>query len=86
MLADLQLTVDNRYSLITLIFFVPYVIFQPLATVVIRKVGPRRFLSPIVVFWGATMIVSFFILFWPTSSLNTNKTLRASALPNLGLL
>jgi len=59
MLVDLQLTIDNRYSLITLIFFIPYVIFQPPATVVLRKVGPRTFLSAIVVFWGATMIVSY---------------------------
>lgn len=59
MLDDLQLTIDNRYSLITLIFFIPYVIFQPPTTVILRKVGPRRFLSTIVVFWGATMIVSY---------------------------
>jgi hypothetical protein len=32
------------------------------------------------------MIVRFLMLFWPTSSLNTNKTLRASALPHLGIL
>jgi hypothetical protein len=60
MLVDLNLVINNRYSLITLIFFIPYVIFQPPATVVLRKVGPRRFLSAIVVFWGATMIVSCF--------------------------
>lgn len=59
MLVDLQLTIDNRYSLISLIFFIPYVIFQPPATVVLRKVGPRTFLSAIVVFWGATMIVGY---------------------------
>jgi MFS family permease len=58
MLKDLQLTINNRYSLITLIFFIPYVLFQPPATVILRKIGPRRFLSAIVVFWGATMIVS----------------------------
>lgn len=61
MTVDLKLTINNRYNLITLIFFIPYVIFQPPATVVLRKVGPRRFLSAIVVFWGATMIVSYFL-------------------------
>jgi hypothetical protein len=58
MYTDLKLTVGNRYSLITLIFFIPYVIFQPPATVILRKMGPRYFLSTIVVLWGATMIVS----------------------------
>jgi MFS family permease len=57
MAVDLQLGINNRYSLITLIFFIPYVIFQPIATVVLRKVGPRAFLSSITLFWGATMIV-----------------------------
>jgi MFS family permease len=57
MTADLQLNINNRYSLITLIFFIPYVIFQPIATVILRKVGPRIFLSCITLFWGATMIV-----------------------------
>jgi len=48
----------ERYSLIVLVFFIPYVLFQPPATVVLRKVGPRYFLSAITVFWGACMIVS----------------------------
>jgi hypothetical protein len=58
MLESLNMNVGNRYNIVTLIFFIPYVIFQPVATVVIRKLGPRLFLSSIVVLWGATMIVS----------------------------
>jgi hypothetical protein len=58
MTVDLAMVGNNRYSLITLIFFIPYVIFQPPATVVLRKLGPRIFLTAIVLFWGATMIVS----------------------------
>jgi hypothetical protein len=56
MTVDLKL-IGARYNIITLIFFIPYVIFQPPATVVLRKVGPRVFLSAITLFWGATMIV-----------------------------
>lgn len=56
---DLGLTTGNRYSLVTLIFFIPYVVFQPPATVILRKVGPRLFLAVIVISWGATMIVSY---------------------------
>jgi MFS family permease len=50
--------IGNRYSLIVLIFFIPYVLFQPPATVVLRKVGPRRFLTAITLLWGGCMIVS----------------------------
>lgn len=53
---DLNL-IGPRYNIITLIFFIPYVLCQPPATVLIRKIGPRIFLSAITLFWGATMIV-----------------------------
>lgn len=48
----------DRYSIITLVFFIPYVLFQPPATVVLRKVGPRAFLPLITFLWGCIMIVS----------------------------
>lgn len=48
----------DRYSVITLIFFIPYVICQPPATVIMRKLGPRKFLPTISVLWGGVMIVS----------------------------
>lgn len=57
MTVELKL-IGARYNIITLIFFIPYVLFQPAATVMLRKVGPRIFLSAITIFWGATMIVS----------------------------
>jgi MFS family permease len=56
MSTDLNL-VNERYNLIVVVFFIPYVLFQPLATVVIRKIGPRRFLSAITILWGVSMIV-----------------------------
>ena len=57
MVVDLKL-IGPRYNIITLIFFITYVLCQPPATVLLRKIGPRVFLSSITVFWGATMIVS----------------------------
>jgi hypothetical protein len=54
--------IGNRSSLIVLIFFIPYVLFQPPATVVLRKVGPRRFLTAITLLWGGCMIVR--LLLW----------------------
>ncbi|KAI2626776.1 MFS general substrate transporter [Hypoxylon sp. NC1633] len=48
--------IDDRYSIVTLVFFVTYIVFQPPSTVLIRKVGPRIFLSTITLAWGAVMI------------------------------
>ncbi|KAI0004785.1 MFS general substrate transporter [Xylariaceae sp. FL0662B] len=48
--------VGNQYSVVTLVFFVTYIIFQPPSTVIIRKIGPRIHLSFITVAWGAVMI------------------------------
>ncbi|CAI6339439.1 unnamed protein product [Periconia digitata] len=57
---ELQLNVlsngISRYSIVTLVFFTTYIVFQPPATVFVRKLGPRLFLSCIVVAWGAVMI------------------------------
>ena len=60
MRVDLKLFRD-QYSIIVLMFFIPYVLFQPPATVILRKLGPRNFLSLIVLLWGIVMIVSFVI-------------------------
>jgi uncharacterized membrane protein len=48
---------NNAYTVVSVVFFSTYCIFQAPATVLIRQIGPRNFLSAIVLFWGATMIV-----------------------------
>jgi len=63
MSVDLKL-IGDRYSLITCIFFISYVLLQPPATVVMRKVGPRIFLPLIVLLWGITMICFGFVTTW----------------------
>lgn len=60
---DLKL-IGERYSIIVLIFFISYVMLQPPATVVLRKVGPRTFLPTITILWGATMICFGFVKQW----------------------
>ncbi|KAL9584587.1 MAG: hypothetical protein Q9212_002021 [Teloschistes hypoglaucus] len=52
----LQLDIGFRYSTVVLVFFATYVSFQPLAAVLIRKVGPRMFLSTISLLWGITVM------------------------------
>ncbi|KAF2637357.1 MFS general substrate transporter [Massarina eburnea CBS 473.64] len=54
----------SRYSIVTLVFFTTYIFFQPPATVLVRKIGPRIFLSAIVVAWGAVMIGMGFVNEW----------------------
>ena len=60
MSAELKLTklegTISHYSIVTIVFFATYIVFQPPATVIVRYLGPRNFLSVIVVAWGAVMI------------------------------
>lgn len=49
---------NNAYTIVSVVFFIPYMLFQPPATVAIREIGPRIFLTCIIFGWGAVMIVS----------------------------
>ncbi|KAL4787065.1 major facilitator superfamily domain-containing protein [Aspergillus varians] len=64
MIEDLELYIGYRYSIVILMFFVPYVIFQPPMTVVTRKLGPTFFLGSIVISWGAILIGMGFTKNW----------------------
>ncbi|KAK3060502.1 hypothetical protein LTS18_008402, partial [Coniosporium uncinatum] len=61
---DLQLSVSNRYSLVSMMFFVPYVIFQFPANIAIRRLGAALWLSSLVVAWGAVCVGMGFIETW----------------------
>lgn len=61
---DLQLQVSTRYSLIISTFFAAYTVFQPLGSVLTRKLGPRIFLSTITLLWGIVMIGTGFANTW----------------------
>lgn len=54
----------SRYSVVTLVFFTTYVVFQPPATAIVRSLGPRVHLSTIVTLWGAVMIGMGFVKNW----------------------
>ena len=51
----------SHYSIVTIVFFATYIVFQPPATIIVRFLGPRNFLSVIVVAWGAVMIGMGFV-------------------------
>ncbi|GJN92861.1 hypothetical protein Rhopal_005901-T1 [Rhodotorula paludigena] len=61
---DLALTVGERYSIITCLFFVPYIIFEIPANLLIRKIGPRNQLATVTVGWGAVMLGMGLIATW----------------------
>lgn len=44
-----------------LMFFIPYIIFQPPMTIVTRKLGPTFFLGSIIVSWAVIMVVCWFL-------------------------
>lgn len=53
---ELKLTIHNRYSIVTLVFFTSYIVFEFPSTVIIRYLGPRNHLAGITVLWGAVML------------------------------
>lgn len=61
---ELKLTVNNRYSIVTLVFFTSYIVFEFPSTVVIRYLGPRNHLAGITVLWGAVMLGMGFVKTW----------------------
>jgi MFS family permease len=66
MTKDLSLSIGYRYSLITLSFFITYVLFQAPTTVICRWIGPRLFLPGICLAWGAVIIGFGFAKGWET--------------------
>ncbi|SMQ50285.1 unnamed protein product [Zymoseptoria tritici ST99CH_3D7] len=54
----------NRYSIIVLLFFPTYVLFQPIATVLARRLGPRPFLAAITLAFGLVVLGFGFVDNW----------------------
>ena len=61
---DRPLGTVSRYSVVTLVFFTTYIVFQPPSTIIVRKIGPRLHLSAITTLWGAVMIGMGFVNDW----------------------
>ncbi|KAL4760939.1 major facilitator superfamily domain-containing protein [Aspergillus foveolatus] len=66
MMEDLELYIGFRYSTMVLVFFVTYIVCQPIATAMIRKIGPRIFISVIVMSWGACLLGFAYSPNWQT--------------------
>jgi MFS family permease len=64
MTVDLKLSKGARYSIVTLVFFTTYIVFQFPSTIIIKKIGPRIHLSSITMTWGFIMIGMGFMKTW----------------------
>ncbi|KAN0065599.1 hypothetical protein ACQY0O_000722 [Thecaphora frezii] len=85
---DLHLGVGQNYTIATLIFFVPYIIFEMPSNLLLRKIGPARQLSAIVLLWGAVMVGQGFVQDWKQLSVTRFLTglLEAGFFPACVLL
>lgn len=63
MAVDLDL-IGERYSTIALVFFVTYTLMQPIATVLMRKIGPHIFLPTTALLLGISTICCGFVKAW----------------------
>ena len=61
---DLGLKIGNRYSLITMIFFVGYILIDFPGQLLMRKTSPATWLGSITVAWGAISIGQGFVQSW----------------------
>ncbi|KAH0581259.1 hypothetical protein H2248_012364 [Termitomyces sp. 'cryptogamus'] len=61
---DLELTVGDRYSIASCLYFVPYVLFQIPSSIIVQKLGPRIWLSICVTGWGAAQLGMGFVPKW----------------------
>ncbi|KEF63548.1 uncharacterized protein A1O9_01526 [Exophiala aquamarina CBS 119918] len=64
MAQELGLNEGMRYSIITLVFFPTYIVFEIPATLLIRWVSPRLFLSSVVMTWAVILIGAGFAHEW----------------------
>ncbi|EJD49650.1 MFS general substrate transporter [Auricularia subglabra TFB-10046 SS5] len=61
---ELGLDVGNRYNIIALVFFPPYILVELPSNVLLRRFGARSWLGFISIAWGATMLSMGFVKNW----------------------
>ncbi|KAL4258761.1 MFS transporter superfamily protein, partial [Pleurotus pulmonarius] len=62
--ADLNLTVGSRFSIVTCLYFIPYILGQLPGNLVLRLLGARNWLAFCVVAWGAVQLGMGFVPTW----------------------
>ncbi|KAJ3737509.1 major facilitator superfamily domain-containing protein [Lentinula guzmanii] len=61
---DLDLSVGARYSVVSCVYFIPYILLELPSNVFLRTFGTRNLLSFCVVAWGAVQLAMAFVPSW----------------------
>ncbi|KAF5312730.1 hypothetical protein D9619_003612 [Psilocybe cf. subviscida] len=61
---DLKLDIGERYSIASMIYFVPYILLQIPSNLILRYLGSRQLLTITVVGWGAAQTGMAFVPTW----------------------
>ncbi|TFL07157.1 major facilitator superfamily domain-containing protein [Pterulicium gracile] len=61
---DLGITIGDRFSILSMLFFIPYTLFQIPSNLLIRHVGPRLWISTCVLGWGVAQLSMGFASAW----------------------
>ncbi|KAJ7045663.1 high-affinity nicotinic acid transporter [Mycena alexandri] len=64
MAVDLDLTVSNRYSTVSCLYFVPYILFQLPSNVLLKFFGVRLWLTICILGWGIVQLGMGFVKTW----------------------
>jgi len=59
--ADLQLQIDSRYTIVLVMFFIPYFLFELPSNIVLRRVGSANWLAFLAFAWGTVMLGQGFV-------------------------
>ncbi|KAL0961270.1 hypothetical protein HGRIS_006233 [Hohenbuehelia grisea] len=60
----LGLTTGNRYNIVSMIFFIPYILMQLPLNVLFPRIGARKFITFVVISWGAVELGMGFVKHW----------------------
>ncbi|EFW21374.1 hypothetical protein D8B26_001582 [Coccidioides posadasii str. Silveira] len=61
---DLHFYIGNRYSVVLLVFFITYFMFEIPSNIILRKVGAAIWLSFIAMSWGIVIMCAGFVKTW----------------------
>ncbi|KAF8633402.1 hypothetical protein AX17_004573 [Amanita inopinata Kibby_2008] len=61
---DLQISIGSRYSIVTFIYFIPFIALQLPSNLLVRRIGASQFLSLCVISWGAVQLAMGFVPSW----------------------
>ncbi|KAJ3904951.1 major facilitator superfamily domain-containing protein [Lentinula edodes] len=61
---DLELSIGSRYSLVSCVYFIPYILLELPSNMLLRTFGTRNLLSFCVIAWGAVQLAMAFVPNW----------------------